>query len=483
VIVATDSSTTFSANCSENGCDTLPQATVHAVGDVNRDGRPDILFADGTIALGNGSGFGPKIAWGGDSSYMGNTGPGGPWGPRPVFHALVDVNGDGFADLIYTVGAYSTPQPNVYVQYSNGTAFAAPVIVATDSSTTFSANCSENGCDTLPQATVHAVGDVNGDGHLEVLYANGSVSSLHFFTVFPSYQIGSVVYAPPGSGSTVGYSNQTVTGTTVSTEQTWSHDSSESIGFAGITVSFGDSFGGSTTHTVDQKETILQGQTYPGPPSDGIDHDYDRIIIFLGVQVHASADFLGNVTSQIDFSNIPDFSKPPAEQFSQNGYAIYVGCLRGTFPVSTCSDLLNFLNMHGVTTADYPAILCADPFADPSCAPPGDGRYVFLVSKGYSAQQGTQNFSSSNALTITDSIKTSYSHNVGVEAASPPDPKIPMKFTDKFTWTYSSTTTTTTGNTATGSFNILPPSSLYQGLNNVFVWVDTIFKTFRFTVQ
>src|SRR6266699_2662119 len=50
------------------------------------------------------------------------------------FHALADVNGDGFADLIYTVPATcNVPQPNVYVQYSNGTSFGAPVIVATDS--------------------------------------------------------------------------------------------------------------------------------------------------------------------------------------------------------------------------------------------------------------------------------------------------------------------------------------------------------------
>ncbi len=68
-----------------------------------------------------------------------------------TFHALADVNGDGFADLIYTVPANplspypsGTSAPNVYVQYSNGASFGPPVVVATDSSATVRV-CSSTG--------------------------------------------------------------------------------------------------------------------------------------------------------------------------------------------------------------------------------------------------------------------------------------------------------------------------------------------------
>src|SRR5258707_493406 len=74
---------------------------------------------------------------------------------------LADVNRDGFADLIYTLRVTSTaPQTNVYVQYSNGSGFGAPVVVATDSSTTapFRA-CSGCGTTNVPEALVLAVGD------------------------------------------------------------------------------------------------------------------------------------------------------------------------------------------------------------------------------------------------------------------------------------------------------------------------------------
>src|SRR5690348_6526929 len=81
-----------------------------------------------------------EIPVGADTSLNGTnwyrpTANGGP-GPSQQtllhFHALADVNGDSFADLIYTIEAST----NVYVQYSNGSSFGPPVVVASDASNT-----------------------------------------------------------------------------------------------------------------------------------------------------------------------------------------------------------------------------------------------------------------------------------------------------------------------------------------------------------
>jgi hypothetical protein len=176
VIVATDSSTIVSA-CDPDTCSSNAQALINAVGDVNGDGRSDILFADGTVALGNGSGFGPKTAWGGDTSLR-STWWNDYWVPRPAFHALADVNGDGRADLIYTLTAsLNTPQIYVYVQYSDGTKFLPPIILARDASTLV-ASCDPDNCTRDAQALINAAGDINGDGKKDLLFANGAMTNV-----------------------------------------------------------------------------------------------------------------------------------------------------------------------------------------------------------------------------------------------------------------------------------------------------------------
>src|SRR5690242_10842580 len=120
------------------------------------------------------------------------------------------------------------------------------------------------------------------------------------FTVSPKYFIGSVIYVPPGAASSsIIYGAGTVTGTTVSTTSSWNNESAAGvqIGNSSVndTITFGNDFGGATMHSVDMQNTSNQSLLYQAPPSDSINHDYDQILIFLGVNVNASVDHLGNV--------------------------------------------------------------------------------------------------------------------------------------------------------------------------------------------
>jgi hypothetical protein len=295
-------------------------------------------------------------------------------------------------------------------------------------------------------------------------------------TVTVPYVIGSVYYAPAGAGSTIAYGDQTVTGTTVGTTQSWAESVTVglSTGLAG--VSFGNSFGGSTSTTTDMSITTTVSETFPpktltAPAS--IDHDYDEILIYLGVELHAALQVNGSVKWSFDFSHIP------SEGFSEQGYYIPVGCLKtsSTLPAAAgCSEIVSFLSANGITSSAYPQLLGVDPFATASPSP-DPHRYLLLYSFDFLPSVPTTNYQVVNSTTTTNTETESYTYSESFSGGLGSW----LKVSDMISFTNSSTESNRTGSTATSTLVLVSPTQSVTGQSTLFVYLDTIYKTFMFS--
>jgi hypothetical protein len=146
---------------------------------------------------------------------------------------------------------------------------------------------------------------------------------------------------------------------------------------------------------------------------------------------------------------------------------------------------MNVLSRGGVTSADYPTILRAHPFADPNASPtPDPSRYVLIDSVFYFFDPTTPTYTymENNSTTVTNS--TTFSIELSVNASgsyTDVEDGIVLRNTNQFTWTLSSTQSNKTGSTNSSTFTLSMPSSSYSGPTTLFVYLDTVFKTFMFS--
>jgi len=238
-----------------------------------------------------------------------------------------------------------------------------------------------------------------------------TVNSVYSGYLNPKYIIMGVTYAPPGgANSSVSYADTNFVGNTTTLSSGFSQNYTFKISICGqiggtcgmgggglsaasagamITGSESNSwtFASNTANTVTiSKQTTLTDKT-PGVPNvySPVDHDYDIIWLWLNPITFftvPSTNSLSSPSGTLFFNGFGyDWNDPLHEV---DVWPIYVGYLNGDFGTFTCNGVIGTIDCQdadalarswvttqtfapgqgpGITPADYPAILGADPFA------------------------------------------------------------------------------------------------------------------------
>ena len=192
--------------------------------------------------------------------------------------------------------------------------------------------------------------------------------------VHPKFMVLNVMYAPPGSGSSVTYTNQTQIGVGTTATQTKSNaltlSLSGTIGIAKIGVNGNYTDAQSTTNTYSVNTTTTDAITVPGSSSStlGVDHEADVIWVWLNPE----SDFSLTTPSTLVWNGYAtNHNDPNVALGMMDIVALTVGQLDGSTPIPP--DLRELLDRNWdtissggagpITNSDLQTILQRDPFA------------------------------------------------------------------------------------------------------------------------
>jgi hypothetical protein len=304
----------------------------------------------------------------------------------------------------------------------------------------------------------------------------------------PQYKVLTVVYAPPGrqggnSPSLVSYESGSSWGSSTSVtdafREQYSVTATVSAGIlgtnqGGVGFSFGRNF--VDTSTTDIRKTASTTIQSPGPAVDGIDHDRDQIWLWLSPVLEVSLPSDSHIEWEVDDS------VPMILQF------VYVGWLKN--PSSMPANVRQTLENHGITPAEYPAILQADPFAS-GPIPVDTNRYkplntTFPYEPPFAPGDPTPTLSFLSTYSSSDvsssSVANEYSPSVFLEGEVSwiQIVKLKLKSELKWTWTDTKSMTSSTGTSETARVTVGGPSFAYSGPTNMAVYYDVLYKSFLF---
>jgi len=350
------------------------------------------------------------------------------------------------------------------------------------------------------------------DGSDYYLNATGALGYVNSYGVLkPKYQVLSVIYAAPGSGSLVNYSSTSVAGNSTNLSRSFANgiQFSATVGGSFFGLLGGTStYGGGWSETVTDSKTVsvtkAQGTSFSSSgqtaPPYGINHDYDQIVICLNPAVLVGASTSSAVMSVPKWTLAYDLADTNAGTEPDIVY-LTVGQLKNPSLI-TDQSLLNRLARtwagpgQGLTTADFQTILGRNPFANdgtngtrPAYDIQSDNNRFYqvrsipyaplAVGEGSKTESGDFTYSTTTAKTVN--VQDVYSVSSTSQASVNFFVKIGITSTSNYTWTNTASQTVSSGTTQQSGFSVPRPPSTWTGPSEILVYQDMVYGTFFFS--
>lgn len=316
------------------------------------------------------------------------------------------------------------------------------------------------------------------------VFAKVTVNVLAVGQVLPTYQVLTVLYAPPGtnggrSSSQVSYASGSTTGTTDSISHSFKDglDINASVGPTNLGGSA--DFTASKTETSTSQVSINKGVNnqinFTGPAEDGINHGHDLFYLWLNPLLNFTIDHLGTITWEIGVNGQVMLVQYVYVEWLQNPSLMPLGVAQA-------------LAAAGLTAADYAQILALNPFSssataiDPNRFVPTIHSFPYEPPTGPNDPVPTNPYTLTSATTTTDTQQVQVQYGVSFSVSGGFDVifKATLKLTDSFQWTNTSTSTQATGSTQQASVTVGGPAFGYAGPTDIVVYWDTVYLSFMF---
>jgi hypothetical protein len=295
-----------------------------------------------------------------------------------------------------------------------------------------------------------------------------------------------VMYAPPGSASTVQYDQGQTFGTTLSTTSSWSDTTELSVSSKAGALGVGGQFtmtssatvGGSASDSIDLKSTTNASHQLFGF-QDAIDHSIDEIWLWLNPELDATIS--GNTVTWY-----------LATRPGTTPTVVYVTPRWLTGQDTMPAGLLQSLQTANITPADYGQILAVDPFTGGATSI-NQQRFVYLYTFPYEPpaingqHPAIDTYTIDHATTQSTSATVSASYSVGFSAEGDADflglVGSKIKVSNQLTFSHEASFGRSAGTSMHATASIEQPAYGYAGPILLRVYLDTLFNTFLFSLE